>query len=150
MSNLFLKTQFVPINIFEAIYALDQNHFDWYLNIEILVFQNPLIFVVKGFVQRNIPSRYIAAALFIPISFENFLKKRMCKRMSRENRVTWLPALERKALVLFSFFLFLGGLHVFYFNSVGSQITWFISSWQENNCYVKSKLEGDVPNLRLG
>ena len=87
--------------------------------------------------QRNIPSRYIAAALFIPISFENFLKKRMCKRMSRENRVTWLPALERKALVLFSFFLFLDGLHVFYFTSVGSRITWFISSWEENNCYVK-------------
>ena len=78
----------------------------------------------------------LAAVLFIPISFENFLKKRMCKRMSRENRVTWLPALERKALVLFSFFLFLDGLHVFYFTSVGSWITWFISSWEENNCYV--------------
>ena len=31
----------------------------------------------------------------------------------------------------------LGGLHVFYFTSVCSCITWFISSREENNWYVK-------------
>ena len=31
----------------------------------------------------------------------------------------------------------LGGLHVFYFTSVDCWITWFISSWAENDCCVK-------------
>ena len=35
------------------------------------------------------------------------------------------------------FEIYLGGLHVFQFTSVGSWIMWFISSWEENNCYVK-------------
>ena len=36
----------------------------------------------------------------------------------------------------------LGGLHVFCFTSVGSWITIFVSSWEENNHYVKlSKLK---------
>ena len=48
--------------------------------------------------------------------------------------------LKRRSGLLELFPYGLGGLHVLYFSSVGCWITWFISSWERNNCCHKLNL----------